>query len=38
MLGVDFSIHMFQAGQSDVVSGFKLFVTLLMRMVTNTDV
>lgn len=38
MLGVDFRIHMFQAGQSDVVSGFKLFVTLLVRMVTNTDV
>lgn len=38
MLGVDFSIHMIQAGDYNFVTGFKLFVTLLVRMVTNTDV
>lgn len=37
MLGIDFSIHMFLAGQSDMLSGFKLFVKLMIRMVTNSD-
>ena len=37
MLGMDFSIHMIQAGESNFVSGFKLFIQLLRRMVTNSD-
>ena len=37
MLGIDFSIHMIQAGESNLVDGFKLFVKLLIRMVTNSD-
>ena len=37
MLGIDFSIHMIMAGESNFASGFKLFVKLLVRMVTNTD-
>ena len=37
MLGMDFSIHMIQAGESNFVSGFKLFLQLLRRMVTNSD-
>jgi len=38
MLGIDFSIHMIQTGDSNFVDGFKLFVKLLNRMVTNTDI
>ncbi|MBR5171058.1 MAG: DUF3667 domain-containing protein [Muribaculaceae bacterium] len=38
MLGIDFSIHMIQAGESNLIGGFKLFVKLLIRMVTNTNV
>ena len=38
MLGIDFSIHMLQAGESNFASGFKMFVKLLFRMVTNSDV
>ena len=38
MLGIDFSIHMIQAGESNFASGFKMFVKLLFRMVTNSDV
>ena len=38
MLGVDFFIHMIQIGDYDFVEGFKLFVKLLVRMVTNSDV
>ena len=37
MLGIDFSIHMIMAGESNFASGFKLFVKLLVRMVTNSD-
>ena len=37
MLGIDFSIHMIQAGESNLLGGFKLFVKLLIRMLTNTD-
>ena len=37
MLGIDFIIHMMQAGESNLVNGFKLFVKLLVRMVTNSD-
>lgn len=37
MLGIDFIIHMIQAGESNLVNGFKLFVKLLIRMVTNSD-
>lgn len=38
LLGIDFSVHMIQAGESNFVNGFKLFVKLLIRMVTNSDV
>ena len=38
MLGIDFSIHMIQSGDSNFVDGFKLFIKLLNRMLTNTDV
>ena len=38
VLGIDFSIHMIQAGESNFVDGFKLFIKLLNRMVTNSDV
>ena len=38
MLGIDFSIHMIQTGNDNFASGFKLFVKLLVRMVTNSDV
>ena len=38
MLGIDFSIHMIQVGDGNFVSGFKLFLKLLMRMLTNSDV
>lgn len=38
MLGMDFSFHMIQAGDYNFVTGFKLFVKLLVRMVTNSDV
>ena len=37
MLGIDFSIHMIQAGDYNFVSGFKLFLQLLIRMLTNSD-
>ena len=37
MLGIDFSIHMIQAGESNFANGFKLFIKLLVRMITNTD-
>ena len=37
MLGIDFSIHMIQAGESNLLGGLKLFVKLLIRMLTNTD-
>ena len=37
MLGIDFSLHMIQTGDSNFVDGFKLFVKLLNRMVTNSD-
>ena len=37
MLGIDFIIHMMQAGESNLVNGFKLFIKLLVRMVTNSD-
>jgi hypothetical protein len=37
MLGIDFSIHMIQAGESNLLGGFNLFVKLLIRMLTNTD-
>lgn len=38
MLGVDFIIHMIKIGDYNFVEGFKLFVKLLVRMVTNSDV
>ena len=38
MLGVDFSIHMVQTGDYNLAEGFKLFMNLLRRMVTNSDV
>ena len=38
MLGIDFIIHMIQIGDYDFIAGFKLFVKLLVRMVTNSDV
>ena len=38
MLGVDFSIHMVQSGDSNFANGFKLFMQLLKRMVTNSDI
>jgi len=38
MLGIDFSLHMIKAGESDFVDGFKLFIKLLNRMLTNSDV
>ncbi len=38
MLGVDFIIHMIQIGDYNFVDGFKLFVKLLVRMVSNSDV
>lgn len=38
MLGVDFSIHMIAAGESDFAGGFKLFIQLLIRMITNSDI
>ena len=38
MLGIDFSIHMIQTGDSNFVDGFKLFIKLVNRMLTNTDV
>ena len=37
-LGIDFSIHMIQTGEFNFISGFKLFMKLLIRMVTATDV
>ncbi len=37
MLGIDFSIHMIQAGESNIIGGFKLFGKLLVRMVTNSN-
>ena len=37
-LGIDFSIHMIQAGESNFVDGFKLFIKLLNRMLTNSDI
>ncbi len=37
MLGIDFSIHMIQTGDYNFANGFKLFVKLLVRMVTNSD-
>lgn len=37
LLGIDFSFHMLQSGDSNFVSGFKLFVKLLIRMLTNSD-
>ena len=37
MLGIDFSIHMIQAGESNLLGGFELFVKLLIRMLTNSD-
>ena len=38
VLGIDFSIHMIQTGESNLVDAFKLFVQLINRMVTNTDI
>ena len=38
LLGIDFSIHMIQSGESNLLGGFKLFVQLLFRMLTNTDI
>ena len=38
LLGIDFSYHMLQAGDTNFVSGFKLFVKLLVRMITKSDV
>ena len=38
LLGVDFSVHAFQTGNYNLATGFKLFVKLLVRMVTNSDV
>jgi hypothetical protein len=38
MLGIDFSIHMIQTGDYNFVDGFKLFIKLLKRMLTNSDV
>ena len=37
MLGIDFSIHMIQTGDYNFVNGLKLFVKLLIRMLTNSD-
>ncbi len=37
MLGIDFSIHMIQTGDYNFANGFKLFVKLLIRMLTNSD-
>ena len=37
MLGIDFSIHMIQTGDYNFANGFKLFVKLLNRMLTNSD-
>ena len=37
MLGIDFSLHMIQTGDSNFVDGFKLFVKLLNRMLTISD-
>ncbi len=37
MLGIDFSIHMIQTDDYNFANGFKLFVKLLVRMVTNSD-
>ncbi len=37
MLGIDFSIHLIQTGDYNFANGFKLFVKLLVRMVTNSD-
>ena len=37
MLGLDFMYHMLQTGDYNLVEGFKLFVKLLVRMVTNSD-
>jgi hypothetical protein len=38
MLGVDFSIHMVKSGDSNFANGLKLFLQLLKRMVTNSDI
>ena len=37
LLGIDFSIHMIQTGDYNFANGFKLFVKLLIRMLTNSD-
>ena len=37
MLGIDFSIHMIQTGDYNFANGFKHFVKLLIRMLTNSD-
>ena len=37
MLGLDFMYHMLQTGDYNLVEGFKLFVKLLIRMITNSD-
>ena len=37
MLGIDFIYHMLQTGDYNFVDGFKLFVKLLIRMITNSD-
>ena len=38
MLGIDFSIHMVKSGDSNFAQGFKLFLDLLRRMLTNSDI
>ena len=37
-LGIDFIYHMIQTGDYNFVDGFKLFIKLLNRMLTNSDV
>ena len=37
ILGIDFSIHMMQNGATNPFAEFKLFIKLLTRMVTNSD-
>ena len=38
LLGIDFSVHMLQTGDYNFASGMKLFMQLLVRMLTNSDV
>lgn len=37
-LGIDFIYHLIQTGDYNYVDGFKLFIKLLNRMLTNSDV